>query len=406
MRMNNRERYLNTLKFRPADKIPLQPGHPRESTLKRWRAEGLPEGADWFRFVMETLGIDYEYPREPANHHVNTRMIPVFEEKVLEHSNGHYIVQDWMGAVTEISDRYDYTYIRNAVDFVTRKWHRFPVQTREDWLEMKKRYDARAPERYPENMGALKAEMAGRDYISQLSINGPFWQMREWLGFEGLCIAFMDEPGLVAEMADFWRGFGLAVIETAAAQIPIDSIFISEDMAFKAHPMISPALAREYLLPVYIDWIKAARKHGVQLIDMDSDGYIDDLIPLWIEAGFDVCDPIEVAAHNDIALYRRKYGESIAYTGGIDKRAIAAGGEVMRAEVMRVTAPFLGGGGLGGSSLGGSGLGGGSLGSNNLGGSSLGGGLIPGCDHGVPHDISLPNYIEYVRLLAQLTGWL
>jgi len=34
------------------------------------------------------------------------------------------------------------------------------------------------------------------------------------------------------------------------------------------------------------------------------------------------------------------------------------------------------------------------------------GGYIPGCDHGVPPDISWPNFIEYTRLLAQLTGWI
>ena len=34
------------------------------------------------------------------------------------------------------------------------------------------------------------------------------------------------------------------------------------------------------------------------------------------------------------------------------------------------------------------------------------GGFIPGCDHGVPHDISWPNFIDYTRLLAELTGWL
>ena len=33
------------------------------------------------------------------------------------------------------------------------------------------------------------------------------------------------------------------------------------------------------------------------------------------------------------------------------------------------------------------------------------GGVIPGCDHGVPPDISWPNFIDYTRLLAQLTGW-
>ena len=54
---------------------------------------------------------------------------------MLEHHDGHYIVQDWMGAITEISDEYDYTYIRSPKDFVTRKWHRFPAQNRADWEE-------------------------------------------------------------------------------------------------------------------------------------------------------------------------------------------------------------------------------------------------------------------------------
>ncbi|MCL2772689.1 MAG: hypothetical protein FWD71_04995 [Oscillospiraceae bacterium] len=44
---------------------------------------------------------------------------------------------------------------------------------------------------------------------------------------------------------------------------------------------------------------------------MDSDGYIAELIPIWIEAGINVCDPIEVAAHNDIVLYRNTYGEKM-----------------------------------------------------------------------------------------------
>jgi len=34
------------------------------------------------------------------------------------------------------------------------------------------------------------------------------------------------------------------------------------------------------------------------------------------------------------------------------------------------------------------------------------GGFIPGCDHAVPSDVSWPNYVEYARLLAKLTGWL
>jgi hypothetical protein len=33
------------------------------------------------------------------------------------------------------------------------------------------------------------------------------------------------------------------------------------------------------------------------------------------------------------------------------------------------------------------------------------GGYIPGCDHGVPADVSWPNFLEYCRLLAEMTGW-
>jgi hypothetical protein len=34
------------------------------------------------------------------------------------------------------------------------------------------------------------------------------------------------------------------------------------------------------------------------------------------------------------------------------------------------------------------------------------GGYIPGCDHGVPADVSWPNFVDYARLLARITGWL
>ena len=34
------------------------------------------------------------------------------------------------------------------------------------------------------------------------------------------------------------------------------------------------------------------------------------------------------------------------------------------------------------------------------------GGYIPGCDHGVPSDVSWPNFMLYCELLAKATGWL
>ncbi len=374
--MDQRERYIKTLTFETPDKIPFSPGGPRESTLARWRSEGLPENADYMDAVFGELGIKKEPPARGANLGVDFRMIPWFEEKVLEHRDGHYIVRDWMGAVTEISDRYDYTYIRNAKDFVTRKWHSFPVKNREDWEDMRTRFLPDTKGRFPEDFEERAKASRRSETPVGLSFNGPFWQLREFMGMENLCVAFLDEPDFVREMCVYWKDFVSAVLRKAFATARIDFLHISEDMAYKAHPMISPALAREFLMPAYVEWAEIARAAGCRIVDMDSDGFVDDLIPIWIESGINVCDPVEVAAHNDICEFRRKYGKKMAFRGGIDKRAIAAGGSAIEKEIARI-APV-----------------------------AESGGYIPGCDHGVPPDISWPNFLNYCKLLAKLTGWL
>ena len=144
--MNERERFIEAIQFRTPDRLPLLTMGPRESTLARWYTEGLPAGADWKQELLRQLGIAYEFPRQPrVGLGVTFTMLPQFEEKVLEHRDGHVLVQDWMGNITEISDQFDVTYIREARDFVTRKWHRFPVETRADFAAMRRglRHDER-----------------------------------------------------------------------------------------------------------------------------------------------------------------------------------------------------------------------------------------------------------------------
>lgn len=375
--MTPRERFRAALLFGKPDKVPFAPGGPRESTLAAWRQQGLPEGRGYMEALHQILGMTPERTMPQVSPGVSFQMIPTFEEKILEHRDGHYIVQDWMGAITEISDRYDYTYIRAAKDFVTRKWHRFPVQNRADWERMKQRYDPRARGRFPDDFKERCQRLQDRDYPAQIHFNGPFWQMREWCGFEGLCVLMADDPEFVEDMASFWTGFVSATMAPILERVELDAVGISEDMAYKGHSMISPAMVRRFLMPAYQRWVSQIKASGCPIVDMDSDGMIAELIPLWIEAGINCCDPIEVAAGNDIVEYRRRFGRRIAYRGGIDKRAIAKGGAIMRAEVMRVVPPVL-----------------------------EDGGYIPGCDHGVPPDISWSNFVEYARLLAQLTGWL
>lgn len=378
--MNQRERYLSALLFKNPDKVPLLFGGPRESTLKAWHEQGLPRDRDWHDCLCESIGVAYEYPRVRVHPGVNFVMIPEFEKKIVERRANSIVVQDWKGNICEISDQYDASYLGGSggkIDFVTRRWLKCPVENRDDWEQMKPRYDAGDPARFPADFDARAANMKDRDSITQIGFSGPFWQLREWMGFEGLCMAFIEQPDLVRDMVFFWQEFVAAILSKmfARGMVP-DSVNISEDMAYKEKAMISPAMCEEFLVPCWKRWAEILRKAGVPIFDVDSDGYVGELIPLWIESGFQVNDPQEVAAGNDLPEYRRRYGARMAYMGGVDKRAMARGGDVLRAEIKRL-APVV-----------------------------EAGGYIPSCDHGIPPDVSWPNMIEYGRLLARVTGWL
>lgn len=381
--MTPRQRFIETLTFGNPDRIPFRPGGPRESTRAKWRTQGLPEGVDWKDYLCEQLGIEPDTEGasgdpgvKPVGLNVDFRMIPQFEEKILEHRDGHYVVQDWKGNVCEISDQYDTRHLRQAIDFVTRRWIRCPVENRDDWQQMKQRYDLDAPGRFPDDFADRAARSHTTQYPVGLSWSGPFWQMREWCGFEGLCMLMVEQPELVDEMAEFWCEFMDRVLERILAAGKVDEVIVNEDMAYKKFAMISPAMVRRFCMPSWKRWFDRLSAAGVPVLCIDSDGFIGELVPLWMEAGCNATIPMEVAAGNDINEFRDRFGRRMAYLGGVDKRAMAAGGKVLADEMKRV-APVV-----------------------------RDGGYIPGCDHGVPPDVSWPNFVDYSRQLAQMTGWL
>ncbi len=311
-------------------------------------------------------------------------MIPQFEEKVIDHQPGNpainqpgvLTVQDWKGNICKISDEYDIEYLRNAIDFVTRSWVKCPVENHADWEDMARRYDIDDANRFSDDFKQRAKKLRDRTYVSGMNLSGPFWQLREWLGFENLCVLFIDEPEFAQEMIDFWDDFVGRMLERIFEHYVPDYVTISEDMAYKEKPMIGPDMAREFLLPCWKRWADICHKAGVPVIEMDSDGHAGLLIPLWIEAGINCNSPLEVAAGNDIVAYHVDFGTKMSYRGGVDKRAMAKGGKVIEDEIARLT-PVI-----------------------------KAGGFIPSCDHGIPSDVSWPNFVHYCRLLAEATGWL
>jgi hypothetical protein len=353
--MRFRERMVNALSFKPVDRIPLVEWPIREATLRAWALQGYPEGVDEKAF----FGLD---PGEAALP-VDLGMRPPFAEEVLEETREYRIWRDSLGAV-----RKDFRENRTP-GFVTRSWLEFPVKDRAGFRRMTERFDPRDPGRYPAAWAGVARELAESAAPVHLSIPFLFWTCRDWMGLEGLCTAFYDQPDLVEEMFAFVTDFTLETLARGLGDAAPDLVELKEDMAYKGASMISPAMFRAFMLPHYrrlVDFLKA---RGARVVFVDCDGDPTALIPLWIEAGVDGMSPCEAAAGVDPVAVRRRFPR-FAMLGGIDKRVLSRDRAAVRAEVAAKVPPLL-----------------------------EAGGYVPHVDHAVPPDATLENYIYCRRLI-------
>ena len=125
------------------------------------------------------------------------------------------------------------------------------------------------------------------------------------------------------------------------------------------------------MLPACRELVTALRAGGVQVIMVDSDGMVQELLPIFLEAGVDGMHPCEIAAGSDPLLLRRQH-PGCALMGGMDKRAIASGRDGIDAELARL-APLLDEGAF-----------------------------IPMLDHFVPPDVPYSTYCYYVERRREL----
>ena len=80
---------------------------------------------------------------------------------------------------------------------------------------------------------------------------------------------------------------------------------------------------RDFMMPCYDRIAEFARRIGVRVISVDTDGDCASSCRIMMRHGVKLFLPFEVQAGNDILDYRRKY-PTLGIMGGLDKRALAA----------------------------------------------------------------------------------
>jgi hypothetical protein len=346
--MNQRERFKRTMRFEPVDRVPFWDYGYWKENIDVWKKEGLP---DLVTHIEEFFGIE-EWTYVPAY----SGMCPGFDLQVVKEDERSRLIRDRSG-ITKRESKVGSS-IPQFVDF--------PVKNRRDWEALSERFDPSTPDRYgedwPEQVKLLNRET--RPLF--IGVNGFFWQLRELCGLEGLSMLLYDDPELILDIQERTTEVRLAVIRRALEDVRVDGAWVSEDMSCNKGPLLSPAMYRRFILPFYKRLTALLADYGVDIVVVDSDGNVNELVPLFIESGVTAAMPFEVRAGNDIREFRRAYPR-FGIIGGIDKMKLIRGRAAIDGELakMKELLPL--------------------------------GGFIPTVDHRVPPDVPYANYVYYLQ---------
>jgi len=340
--------------------------------LEQWYSQGLDRQAD----LAEVFDFD-----PPANHDLwglgwcETEFSPPFEEKIIEDRGEHELVQDTAGRAV--------LYFKGRREGFMPEYVDHPVKDAKSWEDnCKWRMDPNTPDRWAgfDERIAAATKAAGEGLMISQHLVGGYMYLRSLIGPADLMYAFYDMPEVIHDCMKTWLALADAVVARHQEHLTLDEIFLSEDICYNHGPLISPEMIKEFLFPYYQQLISNTRSRQIDkrrhlYVQIDTDGYAVPVISLYAEAiGMDVMSPFEVASGCDVVRIAEQFPE-LVILGGFDKRILARDAEAIDKHLEYIIPPM-----------------------------RRRGGYIPTCDHGVPEEVSLENYLHYRRRCVELGG--
>lgn len=359
--MTDRERFVACLLGEPVDRPPYWLfWSPWATTWARWEREGKPASVKDHRSIFQP-------DQPPIGVPVNCGPCPRIERSVIQEDlESVTFIDSWGIKRRDLKGRVSMS-----------QFLEFPVKDRKDWERFKEeRLDPDHPDRLRGDWRTRCAEWTQKGYPIQLGYYPDvtiFGGVRWLLGDEECLIAFYTMPDLIHEMMDHLASLYLTVFEHVVQEVRVDVILIWEDMCGRQGPLISPAHWDEFMGSPYRRIKAFARRHGIPLISVDTDGDPARIIPPMMRAGVNYLYPMEVAAGCDVNRLREQY-PTLGMMGGIDKRALAIGPAAIDKELERIKPAV------------------------------EQGRYIPDLDHLIPDDVSWDHYCYYAEALKKLVG--
>ncbi len=156
-------------------------------------------------------------------------------------------------------------------------------------------------------------------YAIFCKVGGPYSRTSRLRGTEQFLIDIAEDPeyakALVEKVTDHITMVGLEHLRRD--DFTSSGIWIFDDIADNNGLIMGPRHYEHIFYPSLVKMVQAFKEAGVSKVLMHSDGNIESVLDMFIEAGIDGINPVEPKAAMDIVKLRKKYGGRLSFIGGM-----------------------------------------------------------------------------------------
>jgi uroporphyrinogen decarboxylase len=354
--MNSRERIAAILAHEEPDRVGFMDADTWTETVERWWKEGMPREVDgaWLNvnglryFGMDIYSIFVPPPRGHG-------------QVVIEDANEYQVVRDqWGGKVKSWKHRSGPSL------------HLEPaVNEPEDFEDKVAPLFDEGDEGVPSDLGGA-IRRAQEEFFVTANVGGTFdLAMHMFGGLGPTLVHMLRRPAFMSKafttIANYWA-------RTAAEYIDlgVDGLWVFDDLGSRNGPFFPPDLYRQLVMPAHKRICSISLKHGLPTL-LHSDGCLAELIPLFLDCGFNALHPIQARAGMDLCCLKDRHGDDMILFGGLNTDALASGEiELIKREVISKFEKAV-----------------------------PSGGYIAACDGPVPPSVSLTSYRLFVKAVQR-----
>ncbi len=293
VRLTSKERVMNTLGFKPTDRVPRFDTF-WEEFVEKWQREKETDADinDYYGIDVYILAADETpFPSKKKN---------------IKQENNSEISRDGWGRLIKTRKEAKFSEVLEV------------TISDKSALDKIKFESPQLPERYCIMKEEDLKRIEGR-YCVFAKTGGPYLRNTFLRGETQFLMDIAEDPSfakaMVDKLADYIMEIGLESL--MRWNLWDTGVWIYDDIASNQGPMMSPNSFEGIFLPAYKRMIKTWKGKGARKVFFHSDGNIIPLLDMLIDAGIDGIHPIEPKAGMSLPALRRRYGNRLALVGGM-----------------------------------------------------------------------------------------